>query len=397
MELLKGFVSTTKFCESWYVELRVIGDLLYDADSTLYYSLDVFMINVFGRWYQRKFSDPDAVMLLILIVFTSAVLLLLGELIMPVLVAVVVAYLLDWPVSKLVKIGLGRGLACTFVMLVFSTLMVMLFVGLVPIISKQSINLVQETPLIWQEAQSWLLTLPEKYPDYVQAVQIQQMMQGLNEKLVAVGETLISASFSNLATLAAVLVYLILVPLMIFFMLKDKQYFLESISKLLPKERRLITQVGHEMNNQIANYIRGKVIEILIVGIVSCVTFVLMDLRYGILLGVLVGLSVLIPYIGAAVVTIPVAVVAMFQWGISPEFWYLMVAYGIIQALDGNLLVPILFSEAVSLHPLYIIIAVLVFGGLWGFWGVFFAIPLATLVKAVVTAWSSSPQPAAIS
>ena len=192
--------------------------------------------------------------------------------------------------------------------------------------------------------------------------------------------------------MAALLIYFILVPLMVFFMLKDKQYFTDSISRILPKERRLIAQVGNEMNVQIANYIRGKVIEIIIVGAVSCVTFAIMDLRYALLLGVLVGLSVLIPYIGAAVVTIPVGVVAMFQWGISPEFWYLMIAYGIIQALDGNLLVPILFSEAVSLHPLYIIIAVLFFGGLWGFWGVFFAIPLATLVKAVVTAWSSSPE-----
>ena len=118
------------------------------------------------------------------------------------------------------------------------------------------------------------------------------------------------------------------------------------------------------------------------------VTFAIMDLRYTVLLGVLVGFSVLIPYIGAAFVTIPVAIVALFQWGVSPEFWYLMVAYGIIQALDGNLLVPILFSEAVSLHPLYIIIAVLFFGGIWGFWGVFFAIPLATLVKALANAWS---------
>jgi putative permease len=251
--------------------------------------------------------------------------------------------------------------------------------------------LIQETPLIWQKAQEWILTLPDKYPDYVQVYQIHQMMEGLNDKLVEVGETLISASFSNIANLAALLVYVILVPLMVFFMLKDKLFFLDSISRLLPKERRLITQVGHEMNSQIANYIRGKVIEIIIVGAVSCVTFVLMDLRYAILLGVLVGFSVLIPYIGAAVVTIPVAVVAMFQWGISPEFWYLMIAYGIIQALDGNLLVPLLFSEAVSLHPLYIIVAVLVFGGLWGFWGVFFAIPLATLVKAVITAWSSNP------
>jgi len=143
------------------------------------------------------------------------------------------------------------------------------------------------------------------------------------------------------------------------------------------------------MNTQIANYIRGKVIEIVIIGTVTSIAFTLLDLRFAILLGVLVGISVLIPYIGAAVVTIPVAVVGLFQFGMSAEFGYLMLVYFIIQALDGNILVPFLFSEAVSLHPLYIIIAVLLFGGLWGFWGVFFAIPLATLVKALITAWSS--------
>jgi putative permease len=87
-------------------------------------------------------------------------------------------------------------------------------------------------------------------------------------------------------------------------------------------------------------------------------------------------------------VTIPVGIVALFQFGMTAEFGYIMLVYFIIQTLDGNLLVPILFSEAVSLHPLYIIVAVLLFGGIWGFWGVFFAIPLATLVKALITAWS---------
>lgn len=346
------------------------------------------LINVFGRWYRRKFSDPDAAMLLILILLSVAVLVFWGSLIMPVLVAAVIAYLLDWPVVRLVNVGVGRTLACSMVMLGFVAVTILLLVGLVPTISRQSVNLIQETPLIWQNAQEWVLRLPDKYPDYVQVYQIQQMMEGFNDHMVEFGQTLLEVSVNSLGNVAAVLVYMILVPLMVFFMLKDKLFFLDNMSKLLPRERRLITQVGHEMNTQIANYIRGKVIEIVIVGGISCLTFALMDLRYAILLGVLVGLSVLIPYIGAAVVTIPVAVVALFQWGLAPEFWYLMIAYGIIQALDGNLLVPLLFSEAVSLHPLYIIVAVLFFGGLWGFWGVFFAIPLATLVKAVITAWS---------
>mgnify|MGYP001127647543 CR=1 FL=1 len=105
------------------------------------------------------------------------------------------------------------------------------------------------------------------------------------------------------------------------------------------------------------------------------------------LMAVLVGFSVLIPYIGAFVVTIPVIGVALFQFGAGTEFWSCFAVYLIIQGLDGNLLVPLLFSEAVNLHPLVIILSVIIFGGLWGFWGVFFAIPLATLVQAVIHAW----------
>ncbi len=110
-------------------------------------------------------------------------------------------------------------------------------------------------------------------------------------------------------------------------------------------------------------------------------------MNYAALLGLLVGLSVIIPYIGAALVTLPVVLVAFFQWGVGTEFFYVFGVYVIIQALDGNLLVPLLFSEAVDLHPVAIIIAVLFFGGIWGVWGVFFAIPLATLIKAIIDAW----------
>ena len=90
---------------------------------------------------------------------------------------------------------------------------------------------------------------------------------------------------------------------------------------------------------------------------------------------------------GAVLVTLPVAMVGFFQWGLSSEFYYLCVVYLVIQAVDGNVLVPLLFSEAVNLHPVAIIMAILFFGGIWGLWGVFFAIPLATLIKAIINAW----------
>ncbi len=196
-----------------------------------------------------------------------------------------------------------------------------------------------------------------------------------------------SASLSSLINVVAILIYAILVPLMVFFMLKDKQILMGGLRRFLPRNRTLVNRVWVEMNEQILNYIRGKVIEILIVGVISYVAFAMLGLRYSVLLAVAVGFSVLIPYIGAAAVTVPVAMVALFQWGLTPEFTWLMVVYTVIQVLTGNVLEPILFSEALNLHPVAIIIAVLVFGGLWGFWGVFFAIPLATLVKAVLNAW----------
>ena len=88
-----------------------------------------------------------------------------------------------------------------------------------------------------------------------------------------------------------------------------------------------------------------------------------------------------------------IAAVAFFQWGLTAEFYWVVAVYTVIQILDGNVLVPLLFSEAVNLHPVAIIIAVLFFGGIWGFWGVFFAIPLATFIKAVIYAWPSRVTP----
>ena len=174
---------------------------------------------------------------------------------------------------------------------------------------------------------------------------------------------------------------------MVFFLLKDKQQMLDAVRRVLPRNRGLAGQVWSEMNQQITNYIRGKVLEMVVVGVATWIAFLVLGLNYALLLAVLVGLSVLIPYIGALAATLPVICVGLFQWGLGSDFWTMMVVYLIIQALDGNVLVPVLFSEAVNLHPLVIILAVVIFGGLWGFWGVFFAIPLATLIKAVVHAW----------
>lgn len=346
------------------------------------------MFEMISSWYKRRFSDPHAVSLVAILLFGFITIYFFGDLIAPLLVAIVLAYLLEWPVVHLTRFGVPRTLAVIFVIVGFSSLMMVAVFGLVPTIWQQIGNLINDIPTMYVGLQGFIAELPQRYPELENFQIVESVVTNAKNQVIGMGETVLKGSLASLVSLATLAVYLILVPLLVFFLLKDKQEMIRMASGILPRNRRLANKVWLEMNEQISNYIRGKVMEILIVGGVSYITFAILDLRYSVLLAVAVGFSVLIPYIGAAAVTVPVAMVGLFQWGLTPQFYWLLLAYGIIQALDGNVLVPVLFSEAVNLHPVAIIVAVLVFGGLWGFWGVFFAIPLATLVKAV---WHALP------
>ena len=345
------------------------------------------MFEFISRWYRRYFTDPQASLLVVLLVVSVVILVTMGKMLAPLLAALVIAYLLEGAVSKLQKKKMPRFWAVNLVYLIFVAFMMFILFILLPILSRQISQFFQEVPDMISNGQALLLRLPEQYPELISVEYIGELISTIQGGLSDLGQNVLSVSVASIPAIITILVYLVLVPLMIFFFLKDKAMIIDWMGRFLPKERQLVNEIWTEMDGQIGNYVRGKSNEILIVGSVSYIAFVILGLNYASLLAMIVGLSVLIPYIGAAVVTLPIAFVAYFQWGLSSDFVWLMVCYGIIQFLDGNILVPILFSEAVNLHPVAIIVAILVFGGLWGFWGVFFAIPLATLVKALINVW----------
>ena len=342
------------------------------------------MFNFINTWYKRYFTDPQASLLVILLTLGLIILVTMGKMLAPLLAALIIAYLLEGAVSKLQIKEISRFVSVYIVYSLFLVLMAFILFGLMPLLSKQVSQFFQEVPEMIRNVQGLLLRLPEQYPELVSQEYVLELNENIRDNLSELGQNVLSFSLASVPAVITILVYLILVPLMIFFFLKDKKIVMEWVTNFLPKERHLVNEVWVEMDAQIGNYVRGKFNEILIVGAASYIAFVILGLNYAFLLAMIVGLSVLIPYIGAAIVTLPVALVGYFQWGLSSDFTWLMISYFVIQFLDGNVLVPILFSEAVNLHPLAIIVAILVFGGLWGFWGVFFAIPLATLVKALI-------------
>ena len=346
-------------------------------------------MNLVANWFRRTFSDPQVVALILALIAGFAVILFLGDMLAPVLASLVIAYLLEGVVGILERYHLPRLLAVCIVFIAFMLFVVLIIFGVLPLASSQLTDLVQQLPYMLSSGQKSLMRLPELYPELITVEQITKLITVMKNEVALAGQKILSTSASSVVGLITLLVYLILVPLLVFFFMKDKKLIAQWFLRFFPKDRGIADQVWIDVDMQIANYVRGKFWEVLIVGLVSYVTFTLFGLNYALLLGVLVGLSVIIPYIGAAVVTLPVLLVAWFQWGWGGAFGGLAVAYFVIQALDGNVQVPLLFSEVVNLHPVAIIVSILVFGGLWGFWGVFFAIPLGTLVKAVLTAWPS--------
>ena len=345
------------------------------------------MRSILKSWVERYFSDEEALILLVVLVAGFAAIIWFGRMLAPFFTALVLAFLLQGVVSALTRRRVPHLLAVIMVFLAFVSVLLTLAFILMPLIWNQLVGLVQETPRMFASGQGWLDQLQERFPNIVTPDQMQSWIGVAGREISQLGQRALTLSLTSLGNVMSLIIYLVLVPILVFFMLKDREALVGFTLSLLPQKRTLLTRIWHEMDRQIANYIRGKSIEIVIVGTVAYITFAFFGLPYTALLAVLVGFSVLVPYIGAAVATIPVAAVAGFHFGISEQFVYVLVAYGVLQALDGNVLAPVLFSETNNIHPVSIIVAVLFFGGIWGFWGEFFAIPLATLLKALVYAW----------
>ncbi|MXR29429.1 AI-2E family transporter [Pseudomonas sp. PICF6] len=271
------------------------------------------MFKVLRDWIQRYFSDEEAVVLAVLLFLAFTAVLTLGGMLAPVLAGMVLAYLMQGLVTTLERMRLPGAMAVGLVFALFMGVLVVFVVVIMPLLWHQLVTLFNELPGMLVKWQSLLLLLPERYPHLVSDEQVLQAIEVVRGQIGKFGQWALTFSLSSLPLLVNIMIYLVLVPILVFFFLKDREMIGRWVRGYLPRERALITRVAQEMNRQIANYIRGKVIEIFICGGVTYIGFVALGLNY----------------------------------------------------------------------------AVLLFGGLWGFWGVFFAIPLATLFKAVLDAWPS--------
>jgi putative permease len=345
------------------------------------------MIKHLSNIFKRIFNNEETIIFSVIIILSLIAFSLFIEVLTPFIISIIVAYLLVGLQKNIEMYNVSQPLSTIIAFSVFIIVGAAMFTWLIPLLYVQLQSFVLDIPRLFNDFLNFVSTIPAEFPELVDSDQISVFFQAVSSELSSITQNIVKSSISGIQSTITILLYVILFPILVYFFLFDRKNIIEGCLKIIPGDRAMLSQVWSEMDIQLSNYVRGKVLEIFIVGIAAAILFAAFGLNYGALLAVLVGLSVLIPFVGAFSVTIPIVIIGLLQFGLGTEFYLLIGLYLLLQFVDGNLLVPIIFSEAVKLHPIVIILAVFIFGSMFGFWGVFFSIPLATFIKAVWNAW----------
>ena len=348
------------------------------------------MLDQINSFLKKIFSNEETIVFSFVILCAFLMMTFFGSVLTPFLISIVVAYLLVGVQKKIESFNISSKWALVITFAIFIVTGAAMLVWLLPILYTLLQAFVLDVPELFNNFLEFVSTLPAKFPELVTSEQITVFFQAVSSELSSITQNIVKSSIAGIQSTITILLYIILFPILVFFFLFDRKNIMDGLSKLVPGNREMFSNIWTEMDMQLSNYVRGKTTEIFVVGLCAAIIFSLVGLKYSALLSVLVGLSVVIPYVGAFLVTVPVVIVGLLQFGLTSEFYILITLYLLLQILDGNLLVPIIFSDAVKLHPVAIILAVFIFGSMFGFWGVFFAIPMATFIKAVWNAWPST-------
>ena len=328
--------------------------------------------------------DKQIILLTCVLAVLLVVIVFFGHALAPFFAALVLSYLMDGLVRLLERKHIPRSVAAMLVFSLFFVLFLSMFIWLMPILTKQLTQLLAEVPRIVAQLQEVLNAFQARYLTGNESQYLQKLIPKLAERLEEFVGNFAGLTLMRIPSILGLTIYLILVPFLVLFFLKDKKLILDWLLQFIPHSNELLFQVLTDVDRQIGNLLRGKSLEIIIMTVSTSAVFWLLDFKFAILLGILTGLSTIVPYIGVAVVTIPVLILGYAQWGWTIEMIKVGAAYGILQLIDGNILAPLILGSSVKVHPTAIIFAIMMCGAVWGFWGVVFAIPIVSLFKSLL-------------
>ncbi len=302
----------------------------------------------------------------------------LSSIITIIIISALMAYILDPIASYLEAKGLSRGNATVIIFLIFFTSVGVIGWALLPGFFNELFSL--QNSLNLGDTNSISESIKEFIAKNFSFINVENM--NIEEKVKNTMSLLTDELLSLLANLVSVISYVVIIPFVIFFLLKDGRKMKKSFIQLIPNRYfEMILNVIHKIDQQLGWYLRGQFTEAFVVGLLSVLALWLLNVEYFIIIGIFAGLANLIPYIGPVAGAIPAIIVTIINGGSPVNILYIIIAFSIVQLIDNILLQPLVLSKSVNLHPLIIVFAVLIGGQFFGVLGMLLAVPAAGIIK----------------
>lgn len=313
-----------------------------------------------------------------------ALLWMLGDVLLPFVTGAAIAYFLNPFVARLVQVGVPRALAVSTLMIAAIGAVVMAGLLVIPAVIAQAVAFSEAAPDLLSRLQNFLTA---RFPEFegVEGV-LERSFAAIGEAVRDRGAALAQGVWRSVSGLVGVLIFMVITPVVAFYLLIDWPRVLAGLDDLLPRPYApVIRDLAAQMDQSIAGFVRGQVTVCLILAVYYAVGLGLVGLQFGLVIGVTAGLISFVPYIGAIVGGVLAIGIALWQfWGEPASIAAVLAIFALGQILEGNVLVPRIVGQSVRLHPVWLLFAISVFGMLFGFTGMLIAVPLAASIGVLV-------------
>lgn len=323
------------------------------------------------------------ILISIIFIFIFKIRKILLDILSPFIISVLIAYLLNPVVNFFEKYNIKRIHSIILVYAFLLFLMILLSFCILPILLRDINVLIESFPLFSEQIQM----LVKKFQDgYINSNLPQSLKVIIDNNILLVQNSLLSF-FQKIADLFisffSEILNFIIIPIIVFYMLKDTEYFKNQMILLIPKKNRSKTlELFRDINNVFGKYLRGQLMVSIFVGILTAILLIIIKVKYALILGIFSGLCNIIPYFGPIIGIIPTIIFSLLDS--TSKAVYAILAYIIIQQIESGILAPKIIGESVGIHPIYIIFALIMGGKLYGVTGFIIAIPVAAVIKLYI-------------
>jgi len=308
----------------------------------------------------------------------------LGDVILPFLVGGAIAYFMDPVADRLQRLGLSRIAATALLTLGAVVVVVLLVLSVIPTLVSQLTALVNAAPEFATQLQAFLI---KRFPDLQDETStMRQTLAQIAAFVQAKGGEVAQGVINSALSVISAVVFIVVVPVVAFYMLMDWDHMIARIDSLLPRDHApVLRRLASEIDRTLAAFVRGQLTVCLLLGSFYSVALMLAGLQFGLVVGAIAGAITFIPYVGALVGGALAIGLALFQfWGDWLSIGIIAAIFGFGQFIEGNILTPKLVGESVGLHPVWLIFALSAFGSVFGVVGMLVAVPVAAALGVLM-------------